>query len=201
MKYLGILILITISFNTWADQKKDIAICASKKGDATRLICFDSLAEKLDVDKVESKTIPSSSKWSVHEDRSPIDDSVNVTLSLTSNDRVKSGYKNVQPRLYVRCSENKTNVFITWDLYLGLKQTQMLTRFDKQKALTNTWTLSTDNQAVFVKGSDIGFAKKLTKYNKLLTQITPYNKSPVMATFDLSGLSEAIKPLRKECGW
>ena len=201
MKYLGVLIFLTTSFNSWADQTKDIAVCASEKSDAMRLVCFDSLATKLGVDKVKSKALPSKSKWHVREDRSPIDDSVNITMSLASNDKVRSGYKNVQPRLFVRCSENKTNVFITWNLYLGLDKTQMLTRFDKQKATTSTWSLSTDNKAVFVRGGDIDFAKKLIQHKKLLTQITPYNESPVMATFDLSGLGEDIKPLRKACGW
>ncbi|EIA1333958.1 hypothetical protein K6675_004653 [Vibrio parahaemolyticus] len=43
--------------------------------------------------------------------------------------------------------------------------------------------------------------KNLCSIEQLLTQITPYSESPVMATFDVSGLSEAIKPLRKACHW
>lgn len=33
----------------------------------------------------------------------------------------------------------------------------------------------------------------------MFTQITPYNESPVSATFDVAGLSEALKPLQKAC--
>ena len=201
MKYFGALLLLSTSLNSWADQTKDIAVCASKGTDATRLICYDSLAVKLGVDKPKTKITKGKGKWTVREDRSQIDDSVNFTLSLSSNEKVRSGYNNVQPRLYVRCSENKTNVFLTWDLYLGLQQTDMLTRFDKLKASTSSWSLSTNNKAVFVKGSDIDFAKKLMKHKKLLTQITPYGQSPVMTTFNISGLTEAIKPLREACKW
>jgi len=39
------------------------------------------------------------------------------------------------------------------------------------------------------------------KHDNFLTQITPYGENPVMATFDIQGLKEAIKPLRKACGW
>ena len=85
--------------------------------------------------------------------------------------------------------------------YLGLDETRMLTRLDKQKSKTKLWSISTDNKAVFVRGSDIGFTKELMKHDKLLTQITPYGESPVMATFDIRGLTEAIKPLRKTCHW
>ncbi len=201
MKYFGVLLLLSTSLDSWADQTKDIAVCASKSSDAVRLICYDSLAIKLGVDKPKTKITTGKGHWKVRDDKSQIDDSVNVTLSLSSNKKVHSGYKSVQPRLYVRCSENKTNVFLTWDLYLGLKQTNMLTRFDKLKASTSSWSLSTDNKAVFVKGSNINFAQKLMKHKKLLVQITPYNKNPVMATFDISGLKEAIQPLREACKW
>ena len=77
----------------------------------------------------------------------------------------------------------------------------MLIRLDKQKSKTRSWSISTDNKAVFVRGSDISFAKELMKHDKLLTQVTPYGESPVMATFDIRGLTEAIKPLRKTCNW
>jgi type VI secretion system protein VasI len=73
----------------------------------------------------------------------------------------------------------------------------MLTRFDGEKATTEAWSISTDNKAVFVRGSDITFAKKMMNHKTLLTQITPYGESPVMATFPVAGLSGAIKPLRE----
>ncbi len=200
MRNLGYLLLL-FSGLVFADTKIEIAKCATKDSDAARLVCYDSLAARLGVERPKSKISTGVGKWKVREDRSPIDDSVNVYLSITAAETVRSGYNTVRPSLYIRCAENKTNVFLTWDLYLGLDSTTMLTRFDKQKATTSKWSISTDNKAVFVRGSDIDFARKLMNHNKLLTQITPYGESPVMATFEISGLQEAIKPLREACHW
>lgn len=134
-------------------------------------------------------------------DKSPINDSTNVFLSLDSEQTVRSGYNTVSPTLVIRCSEGKTNAYITWDLYLGLESTSLLTRLDKEPAVTTTWTISTDNKSVFVSGSDVTFAKQLMSHQTLLAQITPYGESPVMTTFDVGGFSDAIKPLREACKW
>lgn len=194
-------LLLTLSFSVYADMSKDMAKCAALSADAERLICYDSITEKLGVDQLYSTNTTEIGDWFISTDKSPIDDSVNVYLSIPSQEPVRSGYNTVRPTLFIRCSENKTSIFINWGLYLGLESTRMLTRFDSNKATTKTWSISTDNKAVFVHGSDIDFAKEMMNHNKLLTQITPYGESPVMATFTISGLSEAIKPLREACDW
>jgi len=200
----GIIFIFGIVFTSsvaFAGTQTEVAKCAAKGSDASRLICYDNLAKSLGVDKPKTKISTGKGKWIVREDKSAIDDTINVYLSISSNKPIRSGYNTVRPTLYVRCAENKTNIFLTWNLYLGIDETTMLTRFDKQKANTRSWSISTDNKAVFIRGSDINFAKQLMKHDKLLTQITPYSESPVMATFDIRGLSEAIKPLRKACRW
>lgn len=179
----------------------DVAVCAAKDSDAIRLICYDEIAKSLGVDKPVTKITKGKGKWRIREDTSAIDDSVNVYLSLAANETVKSGYNSVIPELHIRCAENKTNVFVTWGLYLGLDETKMLTRFDKEKATTTTWSISTNNKSVFVRSGDINYAKTLMKHEKLLLQITPYNENPVVATLDIGGLEEAIKPLRGACQW
>ncbi len=195
---VGVTLISSVAF---AGTKERIAKCAANDSDASRLICYDNLAKSLGVDKPKTKITVGKGKWRIREDKSPIDDSVNVYLSVSANETVTSGYKTVKPIIYVRCAENKTNIFLVWDLYLGIDETRMLTRFDKEKPETRTWSISTDYKAVFVRSSDISFAKKMMKHDKLLAQITPYGESPVMATFDIRGLSEAIKPLRKACHW
>jgi type VI secretion system protein VasI len=97
--------------------------------------------------------------------------------------------------------EKKTEVFINWDVYLGLEETSMLYRFDKQKAVERSWSISTDTKAVFYSGRDIDFVKAMTKADKMFARITPYNESPVSVTFDLAGLNSALKPLQQACGW
>ncbi|HYN82159.1 MAG TPA: type VI secretion system-associated protein TagO [Gemmatimonadaceae bacterium] len=197
----ALFLIIFFSANTLAVEKEELGKCAAKKTGAERLICYDNIAKTLGVDKPQTVVTVGKGKWIVRTDKSPINDTTNVYLSLSSEQSVRSGYDTVTPTLIIRCAEGKTNAYITWDLYLGLESTSMLTRLDKGPAVTKTWSISTDNKAVFVSGSDMAFAKQLMSHQTLLAQITPYSQSPVMATFDIGGLSEAIKPLREACKW
>ncbi|MDD9869058.1 MAG: type VI secretion system-associated protein TagO [Gammaproteobacteria bacterium] len=201
MKILIMLFISIVSNNVSAHMADSLAKCATEASDKVRLICYDSLVTKIGMKKPKTKMISGPGKWNVHEEKSQIDDSLNVHLFVISNETVSSGYNTVKPSLHIRCSENKTSVFLNWGLYLGLEKTKMLSRFDKEKATVSSWSISTNNEAVFVRGSDIEFAKKIMKHQKLLVKVTPFGENSVMATFDISGLSEAIKPLREACHW
>jgi type VI secretion system protein VasI len=182
----------------------DMAVCAIKGSDKARLNCYDSLANKLGVSPpspVKPSKIKNKGKWQVNTAKSQIDDSNNVNLWVMADDYVKSGYDEVRPELFVRCSENKTSVFITWDLYLGMDSTSMLTRLDTENAVTNFWSISTDNKAVFTTDNDVTYVKSLFGHDRLLAKITPYGASPVIATFSITGLKDAVTPLRKACKW
>lgn len=196
-----IIVLLIATAVYGADIKKNIAKCASIEDDVSRIACFDDLAEKLGVNKPIIKTTVGSGKWEMRQEQSQIDDSTNICIALVAENIVHSGYKTVQPVLYLRCAENKTTVFISWDLFLGSDDTDVLTRFDKQKAITKSWLVSTDHTAIFVRGGDIAFIKEIMKHDKLLVQLTPYGENPIMTTFDIRGLSETIAPLQKACNW
>lgn len=76
----------------------------------------------------------------------------NVILSLESDDYIRTPFgEAVTPTLFIACREKKTEVFLSWDVYLGLEQTSMLYRLDKQKAVERNWLVSTDTKAVFIK--------------------------------------------------
>lgn len=178
--------------------------CRSEINGTKRLACYDKLFPQITSGDNESThtAVANPGKWQTSVTTSPVDDSKNVILSLSSNDYIRTPYgESVTPTIYVACREKKTEVFINWDVYLGLEQTSMLYRLDKQKAVEKNWSISTDTKAVFYRGSDIDFIRALAKADKMYTKITPYNETPVSATFDLTGLSEAMKPLQKACGW
>ena len=139
--------------------------------------------------------------WRVSTSISDIDDSTNVILILKSEGGVFSRGKKIQPTLFIRCAENRTQIYVDWDVYLGLDETTMLHRLDSEKAKTTLWDISTDTKAVFFSGSEVRWAKELMNHEKLLLKITPYNETPIKATFNLHGLAYAIKPLRESCVW
>lgn len=182
-------------------SEKEIAACANKDSDAERLICYDDIAADMGVDEPSVSANESSGSWRSTTSTSPVDDSKTVLLLVDADEPIPSRYGMVRPTLMVRCRQNRTTIFINWDTYLGIDSTSLLTRIDKEKARTRSWTISTNNKAAFYPANDIGFIKSLYGHRKLLAQVTPYGENPVMSTFDITGLKQAIKPLRKACHW
>lgn len=196
--FIGLLIFN----NTYADiPKSEFAECSSKKGDLDKIKCFDNLANKYNLNGVQTsrKEIQDSGKWNVSIDTNPIDDTKTVTLYLLA-DSGKSSMLGQPVVLFIRCKSLETNVFINWRDYLGNEAT-VLTRIGKEKAETRNWNLSTDSQATFLPRNEVDFLNKLLIVDSFVAQVTPYNESPVTAIFDVKGLSNAITPLRETCNW
>ncbi|MDS0888733.1 type VI secretion system-associated protein TagO [Raoultella ornithinolytica] len=181
-------------------SKDDLAKCQAEENGTKRLGCYDLLLPPNEIQNPEEKS--DAGKWQVSTVESDIDDSTNVFAMLTADLPISSNFgRTSTPVLFITCREKKTELFINWDVYLGLGETSMLHRLDKQKAVTKVWDISGNTKAVFYRGRTIDFIKSLEKSGKMLAQITPYNENSATTTFDLKGLSEAIKPLQKSCGW
>lgn len=171
----------------------EISKCRAENDKEARLNCYDKLFPQDKAVQAESKLEKATDvgKWHIHYYIANWwFEKCNFIVRkwwLYQNSIWRSGY----PTLFIACREKKTEVFLSWDVYLGLEQTSMLYRLDKQKAVERNWLVSTDTKAVFYKGNDIDFIRKLANSNKMYTKITPYNESPVSATFNLNGLSNA----------
>jgi len=181
---------------------EQLAQCQKVTDNTERLGCFDKLGKLKVEDKIESSEPQSAGKWESRSEKSPIDDSSNEFVYLSAESQIRGQFsESITPSLYITCREKKTELYINWDTFLGIDSSRVLTRIDTQKAVNRTWQISTDNKATFYNGQTISFIKELMKSKKMFVQITPYGENPVQTTFDLSGLSAAIKPLRKACKW
>ena len=138
-------------------------------------------------------------KWITSIDTNPLDDSRTVHLSLVA-DQGQSRYGE-DITLVLRCKSNTTEVIILWNDYLGLDETRVTTRVGSKQAQTRTWSISTNNKAMFLRGSKTSFIKELMTVDQLIAQTTPYGENSVMAIFDIKGLDKAIGPLRETCSW
>ena len=132
------------------------------------------------------------SDWIVNESRSPIDDSPGVTMLKAAEDG--------DEMLVIRCRENKTDVYITTDEFLGDDSTNVIVRFDEKNATKRTFSLSTNNRALFF-GAAIPNVKTMMKSKHMVVRYRTYNGTPKTVTFKLDGLSEKIVLLRKACHW
>ncbi|MBL2629969.1 type VI secretion protein, partial [Klebsiella pneumoniae] len=119
-------------------SKEKVHECRSELNGTKRLACYDKLFPQDAAEEDEpavAEATPNPGKWLTHITTSPVDDSKNVVLMLPSNDSIRTPFgETVTPTIFVACREKKTEVFINWDVYLGLEETSMLYRLDKQKA-------------------------------------------------------------------
>jgi type VI secretion system VasI family protein len=193
-------ILLPLASNVFANvSNKEVAKCAVVDGDLSRLDCYDKLAKKHNLNAPQSKKtdVIDSGNWIVSDETNPIDDSSTVKLILPATSGKSKWNKDIY--LVARCKSNKTDLYIGWNDYLG-SEAYVLTRVGNKKAITTEWSLSTNSQATFHTKA-ISFIKSMSKESKLIAQITPYNENPVTAIFDISGLNNALKPLRETCNW
>ena len=173
--------------------------CAAIQNPTERLACYD----------MEYKPATKSQKasaWTVSEDQSKLDDSKTVVVSLESEDALQKRFGGSEKAsLIIRCQENSTSVyFIMADHFLSSIQGygDVTYRLDSEKPKTIGMSESTDNKALGLwGGSAVGFVKKMLGHDSMVVRLTPFNESPITTTFAISGLDEAIKPLRAACKW
>lgn len=140
-------------------------------------------------------------QWHVRYDRSRIDDSKSVYLILEAKNSFRNDFgKWTTPSLHIRCQENKTDLIVNFDTFLGIDETRVLHRMGKEKAKTRNWSIASNHLAVFAP-QPIGFIRQMMKHDNFLVQTTPHSSNTVTTEFDTHGLSDAIKPLQNVCGW
>lgn len=151
--------------------------------------------------EIEASASQYKGQWQTNIERSKVDDSTNVTLILEADSPFISDMRQtITPTLYVRCEENKTQVFVDWDVFLGVDSIPVLYRFDTDNAKRSEWSVSTDYKAAFVS-EPINFIHKLMNSEKLLVQVIPHSSNEITTEFFVEGLRGAIKPLQEACGW
>ena len=143
---------------------------------------------------------PTKPLWQIDQSRNPIDDSPTVAMTLDASSPTSTLVRSA-PSLVLRCKSNRTEVYVVWDEFLGSDGISVTTRFGRKPASSRTWSLSTDNQASFYPGSAPAFIKELMAVDTLVLMTTPYNESPITATFEVTGLVDQVQPLRTACKW
>jgi hypothetical protein len=171
----------TTSGELLAELKKAAVI----SDDVVRLAKYDSIMKEYKIAPI-TRAIKTLSKWRVTEKTNPIDDSKTTVLSLTANEKVGS-YGGSKPMLIIRRMGNNLTAYIATNEFLGSDSMEVTTRVDKKQAVVSTWGISTDHKAAFSPNAKLLLAD-LERANKLLVSLAPYSESPMLFSFDLSGL-------------
>lgn len=179
-----------------SDIEQEIKICSKIENSIERLDCYDKIVK----DNTKN-TVTTSDNWTIQKGKSKFTDTEQIYLITEATKPIKSMFgQNIFPILILRCQDNKTDVIIDWDTFLGIESVKVTERIDKEKVQTTDWSISTDNKATF-RRQPIKFIKRMLNKEKLLVQVVPYGENPVTTEFNIHGLENIIEPLQKMCNW
>ncbi len=201
------------------DIPADLLACRFVTADAVRLACFDKATgratakpEPLATEATaldNPATPPVRRNWLVNKTTSAITDDTNHFVQTRSTNSVQCrpfSQASTPLTLTARCMENSTAIMVMGDCQFASGFSgygEVTWRTDDDKARTRNFEASTDSLALGLWSGkqSIPVIKELLGKKRLVVRVTPFGLSPVEATFDITGLEEAIKPLRQECGW
>lgn len=214
------LMLTPISSLTLAEEGASLETCLDIQSDAARLQCYDSVAgfQTDATDSTPQFAFPKNSlttdqeadgpdetqgdQWREAQKESALDGRKDVWLSVKS--------KNSQPNvvgsperaiLWVRCMENTTNIFVTFERYTSENQ-NVRYRIDQQPVQSKWMQTMRGGEGIglWSGSSAIAFARELFNHNDFVVSYDTYT-GPVEFEFDISGLRDRISSLARSCQW
>ena len=178
----------------------EVAACAAETNTVKRLSCYDSMAAKHELAPATKRTkAQGAGKWQTQTSTDPLNDK-SVHVAILDADTGAGRYGETVS-MVVRCKDNRTELYINWNSFLGGDGIQSIHRVGKAKAVQSMWTLSTDKQSAFYPGTPIPVLKKMADESSFIVNVTPYNSNPVTAIFDITGAESALSDIREGCTW
>lgn len=177
--------------------------CIKVENDLDRLACYDQA-----LGRTATATNLSVGRWQVREERSKLTDKPEVVMHVPSEETINCGWNNGDKvYLMVGCKDDRTVVVFNTGCHMASSEYsnygQIEYRIDQEKAQKVNGEASTDNRTLGIwRGSkSIPIVKQMLGKSTMIARMTPYGENPFTATFNISGLEEAIKPLRAACKW
>lgn len=197
-------LFISIALVAFASSSfaQDVSHCVAIDNPDDRLNCFDQAF----IETAHPEVAPESA-WNVRIDRSALDDSTSVYLSVTSDRPLRSRFgRSADASFHVRCLEGTTSAFVNFGGHFMSEiegRGRVDYRVDDRQPSNAEMRVSSNNQALGLWRDDIAipFIRRIIDGNSLYVRAIPYGESALEMTFPIAGLDEAIAPLREACGW
>ena len=194
---------ITVISVTSAAGAQESNSCHGIADGAERLSCYDEQTGFAATAAEEVAGGEGGGQWLFQEETSGIDGRRDVWLSVMSqNTQPGTLGRQGSARLWVRCMQNSTNVFITFNAYTTDDQQVRYRLDDRAAASVYMETMrGGDGIGIWSGGRAIPFARSLFDANTLLVEYSSYEHTGLEFEFDVSGLRERIGPLAEACNW
>lgn len=106
--------------------------------------------------------------------------------------------------LAILCARNEVNLMIGWEDYIGTEAStvSMETRVGSEPATSDTWFLWSSQTTGPLGDQDgmKGFIEKLLNNTRFSARVQGASGAPTVV-FDISGIEQAITPVRQACDW
>jgi len=144
--------------------------------------------------------------WTTETATSPVDDSPNPLIWQNADRTYTTRLgKQWRPNLQIACESRRTIfAFSVPELFVSDHGAwgAVTARVDKRPAVQIRMIAGNDHKSLALIGSPaIRMAKAVAAGRTIFVRILPVNEPAFDITFDVDGLDEALKPIRKECSW
>ena len=127
-----------------------------------------------------------------------------VEFELRAENSVPVWRHRVHPILSVRCLSGVTDVFVRvgWAASVEEYADRHTVRlgFDDEGEILQQWIDSDDYKALFAPDG-VALARRLARARTLRFGFTPFNASPTVVTFNVSGFDAVIQSVARTCRW
>ena len=150
------------------------------------------------VPQVERK--PDTGDWRLRAKVSSFDDTKAIYLELSAD---QSLWDASLPLLTLSCKESSLQAYVFGIAPQPDRRSDIATarlRFDKTEAQTIKMLRAVADDALFFR-QPVEIIRTMMNHDQMLFGFTSADSELLMATFDLTGLSEALSPLQEECAW
>lgn len=200
-KALAGLVLLASAAHAQATAEQ-LSRCAALRTSATRLACYDALAKPKPAPRDTVRARPTGAgrigKWIASRETDPISDQKNVTFMLEA----EGGGLFDTRSLIIRCRNGELDLYVAPHEYLGQDNTTITIRLGTEAPFEEDWTGSGDHTALFHpgdRGEIEAFVRRLTRYDRVAFQVTPYSKAPLSMVFRLAGIAQLAQELWTTC--
>lgn len=146
-------------------------------------------------------------RWTIFEDRSPIDDKVTYLARLRATEGFVDRYGTRHlPTLWATCREGSTAFYIDFDGAMMTDRgpnTFARIRLDKEEPTIHELDASSDRSALGSSRHDtaVRFLKSMQAKTAMLIEVAPVGEPRRITKFELTGASDALTSIRINCHW
>jgi type VI secretion system protein VasI len=149
-------------------------------------------------DQAETTSAKNASPWHVVVNNNASDGSKTTHMMVAAENLMQS--QKDRAALVLSCEDGTTDVYVIWRQYLGTYDLDVTWRVGSGEEMTELWSLSTDNEAIFAP-EPVALIKSMMADELFLIKTSPFDSGPVTLVFNTAGLENEIAVLQESCGW